>query len=189
MPAAQLPVRDDRGGIAVDLLVVDLGRFPAVWPAYQRGLREVYSEIGAGDLAVGTELHACVTAVVVASTPDDESVGGVLLRERTEVAQYTGLAGIAAAVAERVPDGVNEIGGCWVRPAWRGTGLGTALVREVVRAAAGRGRWTVTLANQFSVGSGIRAGFVPDARFRDLPFPDSRFRSTLCWFDHYGAGR
>ncbi|MEJ3747432.1 GNAT family N-acetyltransferase [Actinomycetes bacterium KLBMP 9797] len=192
MPAARLPVRDDRGGIAVgdvDLLAADLGRFPAVWPVYQRGLHEVYSGIGAGDLAMGPELPAGVTTVVVASTPGEEIVGGVLLREYTEIARYTGLVQIAAAIAERVPDGVNEIGGCWIRPAWRGAGLGSALVREVVRVAVGGGRWTVTLANQFSIGLGVRAGFVPDPRFRDLPFPDSRFRSTLCWFDHHGEGR
>jgi RimJ/RimL family protein N-acetyltransferase len=134
-------------------------------------------------------LPACVTTVVVSSTPDEGIIGGVLLRKHTDIAQYTGLAHVAAAIAERVPDGVNEIGGCWVRPAWRGSGLGAALVREVVRASAGDGRWTVTLANQFSVGLALRAGFVPDARFRDLPFPDSRFRSTLCWFDHRGDRR
>ena len=192
MPAARLPVRDDRGGTAVgdlDLLAADLGRFPAVWPEYQRGLHEVYSGIGAGDLAIGPELPAYVTTVVVARTPGKEMVGGVLLRERTEIARYAGLAQIAAAIAERVPDGVNEIGGCWIRPAWQGAGLGTALIREVVRAAAGAGRWTVTLANQSSIGLAMRAGFVPDARFRDLPFPDSRFRSALCWFDHDGEGR
>jgi hypothetical protein len=30
---------------------------------------------------------------------------------------------------------------------------------------------------------------VPDQRFRDLLFPDGRFRSTLCWFDHHGEGQ
>ncbi|WP_158847663.1 GNAT family N-acetyltransferase [Saccharothrix deserti] len=173
----------------IDLLTADLRRFPAVWPAYQRGLHEVYAGIGAGDLAVGPELPAGVTTVVVAGAPGEEIIGGVLLRESTEIAQQTGLAHIAVAIAEREPDGVNEIGGCWIRPAWRGTGLGAALAGEAVRAATGRGRWTVTLANQFSLGISIRAGFVPDARFRDLPFPDSRFRSALCWFDHHGEGR
>jgi RimJ/RimL family protein N-acetyltransferase len=182
MPAARSPVRDD-----VDLLVADLGRFPAIWPAYQRGLREVYAELGVGGLSMGPEPPRATT-VVVAVAPDGELAGGVLLREHTEIARHTGSTGMAAAIGERVPDGVNEIGGCWVRPAWRGSGLGTALVREVAAAAAGGGRWTVTLANQFSIGLGRRAGFVPDARFRDLPFPDGRFRSTLCWLDH-GEGR
>lgn len=184
MSAARLPVRDDR---AVRLRAVDLAGLPAVWPTYQRGLHEVYCEIGAGDLAVGPELPAGVTTVVVAGTSSGEIVGGVLLRERTGIAQHPGLAHLADAIAERVPDGVNEIGGGWIRPAWRGAGLGTALVREVLVAAADGGRWTVAFANQFSVRVGVRVGFVPDARFRDLPFPDSRFRSTLCWFDHQGV--
>lgn len=189
MSATPVPVHDGRAGTAVDLRAVDPCRFPAVWRAYQRGLHEVYSGIGAGDLAMEPELPVGVTAVVVAGASGGEVVGGVLLRERPEVARHVGLAHLAAAIAERVPDGVTEAGGCWTDPAWRGTGLATELVREVVRAAAGGGRWTVTLANQFSVGIGIRAGFVPDARFTDLPFPNGRFRSTLCWFDHRGAAR
>jgi GNAT superfamily N-acetyltransferase len=173
----------------VGLLTVELGRFPSVWPAYQRGLHEVYSGMGVDGLVLGPELPAGVTAVVVASTTGAEVVGGVLLRARAEIGRGTGLARIAAAIAERAPDGVTEIGGCWILPGWRGNGLGAALVRQVIRAAAGGGRWTVTLANQFSVGLAVRAGCVPDTRFRDLPFPDSRFRSTLCWFDHHGEGR
>jgi RimJ/RimL family protein N-acetyltransferase len=189
MHVARLPVREDRVGSAVDLLAVDLGRFPAMWPAYQRGLREAYAEIGVGDLATGPELPAGVTAIVVAMTPNREVVGGVQLRRRSEIGQFTGRADIAAAIAERVLEGVDEAGGCWVDPAWRGAGLSTALVREILRVAAGGGRWTVTLANQFSIGTAIRSGFVPDQRFRDLLFPDGRFRSTLCWFDHHGEGQ
>ncbi|CAM3741150.1 GNAT family N-acetyltransferase [Kibdelosporangium persicum] len=223
MTASRLPVR-------ARVLAVDLSRFPKVWPAYRRGLHEVYAEIGAGDLAIGPELPVGVTKVVVAFPPNPPSlpdtlsplgntrtpentsrrqipslgeplfsseaqgsdsfgdvVGGVLLRDRTEIGRYTGLTQVADAIAERAPQGVNEIGGCWIHPAWRGARLGTTLVREAVRASAGDVRWTVALANQFSVGISAYAGFVPDPRFRDLPFPDNRFRSTLCWFDHRGA--
>lgn len=156
----------------------------AVWPAYRRGLLEVYAGIGAADLAAGPDLPPGVATVVVARTADEEIVGGVVLRENAEIAQHPGLENIATVIAEREP---NEIGGCWLRPAWRGTGIATGLVREAVKAAGEQGRrWTVTLANQFSLRAAVRAGFVPDARFRDLPFPDSRFRSTLCWFDHQG---
>ncbi len=190
MAVDRLPVRDPAttaGGVG--LVAADPVRHPDLWQAYQRGLREVYAGIGAGDLAAGPEVPAGVTTVVLAATPGEELVGGVLLRERTGIPRQTGLPHVALAIAERVPEGVNEIGGGWVRPGRRGRGLGTALIREVLGAAAGSGRWTVTLANQFSVGVSVRAGFVPDERFRDLAFPDRRFRSTLCWFDHGGEGR
>jgi RimJ/RimL family protein N-acetyltransferase len=179
MTAARSPVR-------ADVLTADLNRLPTVWPAYRHGLYEAYREIGAGDLAIGPGLPAGVSKVVVAIASPRDIVGGVLLRERAEIGRYTGLAQVADAIAERVPEGVNEIGGCWISPAWRGAGLGTTLVREALRAAAGEVRWTVALANQFSVGISAYVGFVPDPRFRDLPFPDNRFRSTLGWFDHRG---
>lgn len=174
---------------AVELRTADPGRDAAAWRTYQRGLSEVYSGIGAADLVPGPEVPADVTAVVLAAAAD-EVVGGILLRARTVIPAETGSPHLAAAIAERGPEGVNEIGGCWIRPGHQGTGVGTALAGAALRAAgAGSGRWTVTLANQFSVGVGVRVGFVPDERFRDLPFPDGRFRSTLCWFDHRGTGR
>jgi RimJ/RimL family protein N-acetyltransferase len=183
MATARVP---DRAVDGVELRPADPGRHPDVWQTYQRGLYEVYSGIGAADLALGPRVPAGVTAVVLA-VADREVVGGVLLRDHTAIPEQTGLPHLAAAIAERVPEGVNEIGGCWIRPGRQGSGLGTALAEEALRAAAGRVRWTVTLANQFSVGLGVRVGFVPDERFRDLPFPDGRFRSTLCWFDHFGG--
>lgn len=131
-------------------------------------------------------MPAGVTKVAVAKAPGGWLVGGVLHRERPEIARYTGRADIAAAIAERRLQGVDEIGGCWIHPDWRSGGLATELVREVLAVAGAR--WTVTLANQFSLGAAVRAGFVPDIRFRDFPFPDKRFRSTLCWFDR-GEGQ
>lgn len=172
----------------VDLRTADPRRDPAAWRTYQRGLREVYAGIGADEVALGPEVPAGVTAVVLASA-DDEVVGGILLRDRAGIPEQTGLPHLAAAIAERVAEGVNEIGGCWMRPDHQGTGIATALAEAALRAAAGRVRWTVALANQSSLGIGLRIGFVPDERFRDLPFPDHRFRSTLCWFDHRGERR
>lgn len=178
----------DRRVGGADLRTADPGRDAAGWQTYQRGLREVYSGIGVADLAVGPDVPTRVTAIVLA-TVDDEVVGGILLRDLTVIGERTGLPRLADAIAERGPEGVNELGGCWLRPGHRGAGIGTALVEAALSAAGGGGRWTVALANQFSVGVSVRTGFVPDERFRDLPFPDRRFRSTLCWFDHRGEGR
>ncbi|MEU4745409.1 GNAT family N-acetyltransferase [Actinosynnema sp. NPDC023658] len=192
MPADRLTVRGaPTGATAADisLLTVDPSRFPAVWEAYRHGLDEVCSGIGAGGAIPGPEAPAGVTTVVVAATPDQEVVGGVLLRDRTDVPRRTGLPHLAAAVAERLPEGVSEVGGCWVLPACRGRGLGVALVREAVQVVAGRGRWTVALANRSGLGTAVRAGFVPDDRFRDLPLPDARSPRTLCWFDHCAEDR
>jgi GNAT superfamily N-acetyltransferase len=185
MTADRVP---DRAVDVVDLRTADPGRHPDVWRTYQRGLHEVYAGIGVTGLSLGPRVPAGVTAVVLAAA-DREVVGGVLLRDHTAIPEQTGLPDLAAAIADRVPEGVNEIGGCWVRPGRQGAGLGTALAGAAVRTAAGNGRWTVTLANQFSIGLSARVGFAPDERFRDLPFPDGRFRSTLCWFDHLGEGR
>jgi RimJ/RimL family protein N-acetyltransferase len=173
---------------AVELRTADPGRDAAVWRTYQRGLHEVYAGIGASDLALGPEAPAGVTTVVLAASAD-EVVGGILLRAHAVIPAETGSPDLVAAVDERRPEGVHELGGCWIRPGHQGTGVATALAEAALRAVAGSGRWTVALANQFSVGVAVRVGFVPDERFRDLPFPDGRFRSTLCWFDHRGEVR
>ena len=95
--------------------------------------------------------------------------GGVVLIARDG-------ADAAGAVAYRmVEPGVAEMKRLYVRPAFRGTGLGRELAHELIEDARARGYRTMLLDTLASMGS-ARAlyrdlGFVPVAPYYDNPLP------------------
>ena len=188
-----VPGADDgpaHGPIA--LLAADVAREPAVWAAYQRGLHDTYAALGAAHLAPGPAGPRVATTVVLARNADGGVIGGCRLRAGTDIGGYDRIEqvapGIAAVIAAREADGLEEASGSWVIPEALGLGLGTALLQAVVTLATGTpARWTIGLANQNNLRPAHRAGFEVDGRYADLPFPDERYRSTLMWIDHRAA--
>ncbi|MCC8246340.1 hypothetical protein [Saccharothrix luteola] len=85
---------------AVELRTADPGRDAAAWRTYQRGLHEVYSGIGAADLALGREAPAATPALPAGA----EEV--LRLVARPEVAARLRQLGGGARLAEAARDAV-----------------------------------------------------------------------------------
>ncbi len=99
------------------------------------------------------------------------------------VVAFDGDAAIACGGILRHDGRSDEIKRMWVDPDWRGTGLGSRLLRRLERCAADRGRTRVVLDTNATLLEAIamydRAGYTPTERYNDNPYAQRWFEKQL----------
>ena len=142
-------------------------------PALVAIARELFREYA---LAIGTDLEYQGFSSELASLPAPYAPpAGALL-----IARVDGL--VAGCVALRPLDGRNgEMKRLYVRPAYRGTGLGRIFVEAVIRAAPAAGHRELRLDTLSTMTAAqalyLKLGFVEIHPYNDKHLPGTRFYS------------
>ncbi len=153
-----------------------------------------YAEFAAEKAATSTtkeELEdGCVYFIVAEDESTGEFVGGLRLYfrlagmllpvERVLAGNYK----LHQTLNRRSHLGIAEISGLWVQSRWRGTGLSSALVRVAVAAMPLlKAAYGIAFSHHHVLKSWYPIGFVIDHAAGRLPYPDTRYESSVIWID------
>lgn len=178
----------------LNIRVINPGADPSVVEDFYAGQTQVYSEFAAEKAAIRLlpeDIEAgSVYLVIGQDAHTGEMAGGLRLYlrppgiklpvERVLADNHS----LHVQLLQRSRKGIAEISGFWAHSRWRGTGLGSALVRVAIAAMPLLGAEQGIAFSHHHMRSLVTPiGWVFDPEAGRIPYPDARYDSSVIWID------
>lgn len=98
--------------------------------------------------------------------------------------EWDGYDTLRAEIKRWAARGLAESSGLWVSNRWRGTGLSIAMFRVAIAAMPLFGvKRSIAFTHQHVIGLWGPLGWTVDEHVCQIPYPDSRYNSSIIWID------